>query len=72
MEILDFVLKKQKCRQEGILHHPLPGGFSLSYSSCQFPSELLSKHDVDEGLDENLSLWQICDDIMVRINSLGD
>ena len=39
-------------RQEGMHHHPLPGGYSFLPSS----SEFLSKHDVDEGLDKNLRI----------------
>lgn len=39
-------------RQEGMHHHPLPGGYSFQL----YFSEFLSKHDVDEGLDENLRI----------------
>jgi hypothetical protein len=44
--------KNENSRQEGCCWHCLLGGYSFLPSS----SEFLSKHDVDEGLDENLRI----------------
>ena len=44
--------KNENSRQEVMRHHPLPGGYSFQ----RYFSEFLSKHDVDEGLGENLGV----------------